>query len=301
MVLLTAEENNLASDNVLERMTARYNSMTRSNKKIADYIFNHRLQAQYLSITSLADECGVAVATVTRFCRDLGFGGYNTFKIALAKSGFTDEGHIEEYAQDAEAEDSTFEDLLSRLYARHTSAIAQTMAKLNGKDVRRAVEILAAANRVLCMGQGGSLVAAMSMWTRFATVTPKFQCIQDSHMQAMTAALFGEEDAIVYFSYSGATREALDNLEIARRRRAKLILVTHFPNSPAAESADVVILCGPIEDPRQSGSMYIKISQMFIVDVLYNEYCRITKNSDEDRETTANALQIKKCEKGTEK
>ena len=46
----------------------------------------HAEDAQYLSISSLAKACGVAEATIFRFCRSLGFDGYNEMKIALAKA-----------------------------------------------------------------------------------------------------------------------------------------------------------------------------------------------------------------------
>ena len=71
---------------VLDTMTGEYNNLTKSGRKAADYIFAHRVEAQYMSITALAEECGVAEATISRFCRTLGFSGYNDFKLALAKA-----------------------------------------------------------------------------------------------------------------------------------------------------------------------------------------------------------------------
>ena len=41
-------------------------------KKLADYVFSHTAETQYLSITSLAENCDVSEATITRFCRGLG-------------------------------------------------------------------------------------------------------------------------------------------------------------------------------------------------------------------------------------
>ena len=73
-------------ENILESMTEEYNSLTRSGKKLADYIFVNTTSVQYMSITSLAENCGVSEATITRFCRGLGLSGYNDFKLALAKS-----------------------------------------------------------------------------------------------------------------------------------------------------------------------------------------------------------------------
>lgn len=56
---------------------------------MADYLVQHAEDAQYLSISSLAKACGVAEATIFRFCRSLGFDGYNEMKIALAKATAT--------------------------------------------------------------------------------------------------------------------------------------------------------------------------------------------------------------------
>ena len=63
-------------------------------------------------------------------------------------------------------------------------------------------------------------------------------------MQAMAAALSTPDDVILFFSYSGATKDMLDVLRPARRRGAKIILVTHFAKSPAAAMADVTLLGG---------------------------------------------------------
>ena len=71
---------------ILDSMTERYNSLTRSGKKLANYILSNTIEVQYLSINSLAESSGVSEATITRFCRQLGLTGYNDLKIALAKS-----------------------------------------------------------------------------------------------------------------------------------------------------------------------------------------------------------------------
>lgn len=41
--------------NILESITAQYHSLTRSGKKLADYIFAHTGEAQYFSISTLAE------------------------------------------------------------------------------------------------------------------------------------------------------------------------------------------------------------------------------------------------------
>ena len=80
-------------------------------------------------------------------------------------------------------------------------------------------------------------------------------------------------DVILYFSFSGAVRELTEVGKILQGTEAKLILVTRFPNSPGAQYADLLLICGANEAPRQQGSIAAKIGQLFIVDVLFHEFC----------------------------
>lgn len=73
-------------ESVLERMSSEYYELTSSEKKIVDYIMQHRMETQDMSISQLAEACGVAEATVSRFCRRLGSKGYGAFRLALANS-----------------------------------------------------------------------------------------------------------------------------------------------------------------------------------------------------------------------
>ena len=71
---------------VIERISAEYYQLTAAEKKVADYVTDHQRDTQIMSISDLAEACGVAEATITRFCRKLDYKGYNDFKLALAKS-----------------------------------------------------------------------------------------------------------------------------------------------------------------------------------------------------------------------
>ena len=43
------------ADSILDSITEQYHSLTKSGKKLADYVFSHTTETQYLSITSLAE------------------------------------------------------------------------------------------------------------------------------------------------------------------------------------------------------------------------------------------------------
>lgn len=266
-------------------ITNGYYDLTDAEKKVADYVLEHRLAVQLMSITELAGEAGVSEASVSRFCRTLAFGGFNAFKLELAK-----DAGMEEKIEIGAAQTSPADDLL----AEYQLVLKRTRDLLDPAQTEAAVEIIRSARKVCCMGQGGSLITAQEAWSVFSTVSSRFVCVQDSHLQSASAALLDHRDAILYFSYSGATKACLDVLPMAHENGVKIILVTRYRRSPAAGYADVVLQCGADESPMQMGSGAARVSQIYLIDVLFTALCRRDpKRTGDNRERIARALNIK--------
>ena len=83
------------------RITEKYSKMTKSEKRIADYLMQKKWDLELMSITDLAEQCSVADSTIFRFCKKLGYGGYNDFKIALAKEQGRVQGQCADYRAEA--------------------------------------------------------------------------------------------------------------------------------------------------------------------------------------------------------
>lgn len=256
------EEQNL---DILERIHASYYQLTATEKKVADYVLAQHAQVQFMSITQLADECGVADATISRFCRSLKLKGFNAFKIELARHSA---GSVKPQGQSPHTLSGRSQEV-GRLA---TDAVSQTIELIEPRQVQRAVDMFEQASRVLCVGSGGSMLLAQEFSHLFSTVTNKFISICDSHMQMSSVATMTHEDVLVLFSYSGATTGGIQLLELAKSRGIRSILVTRFNKSPAAKLANVVLRCGSNEGPFQFGSVPAKVAQLIVMDVLFQEY-----------------------------
>ena len=280
----------LSGINVIERISEAYYDLTTAEKKTADYVLRNPRESQFLSIAELAEESGVAEATVSRFCRRLGYKGYNAFKLAIANATARQHAGNDSLSGQIYESDS-MEDMCQKLYSTDVAAITETLNLLNPEQVENAVRMLTAADKVLCMGQGGSMVMAQEAAHLFSTVSGKFFAVSDSHLQIIATANMSDRDVLLFFSYSGATRDLVEALSVARERHAKIILVTRFARSPGAEFADLVLCCGSNESPLQLSSVPAKLAQLFLLDVLFSEYCRKDLEScGEARERVASAL-----------
>ncbi len=272
--------------NILERIHASYYQLTAAERKVADYVLAQHAQVQFMSITQLADECGTAEATISRFCRSLKLKGFNAFKIELAKHSVA--GTV---PRAVVHEADTQKGRIAEVGRLATEAVNQTLDLVEPQTVLKAVEILESAPHVMCIGAGGSMILASECAHLFSTVTGKFYAVSDSHSQMSATATMGSSDVIILFSYSGATTSGIQVLELAKTSGIRTILITRFNKSPAAKLADVVLRCGSNEGPFQFGSVPAKIAQLIVMDVLFQEYChRNPETCQENIQRIASAL-----------
>ena len=268
------DEQNL---NILERIHAFYYQLTASERKVADFVLANHDRVQFMSITQLAEECGTADATISRFCRNMDLKGFNAFKLELALYS----AGSQQKKRKTPTKDTTMGRCLE-VGRLANDAVYQTMELLEPDQVTRAVSLIEQADRVICIGSGGSMLLAKEFAHLFNTVAPKFMAISDAHMQMSAVATGREKDLLVLFSYSGATTSGVEIMNLAKSRSLSTMLVTRYPKSPAAESADVVLRCGSNEGPFQFGSVPAKIAQLIVMDVLFQEYCYRNPESSEE-------------------
>jgi DNA-binding MurR/RpiR family transcriptional regulator len=255
---------------ILERIHASYYQLTATERKVADFVLLNYAQVQFMSITQLADECGTADATISRFCKSLQLKGFNAFKLELAKHTATasaaDQGAVRK------TDHETAQGRCREVGRLNQEAVAQTIELVSHKAVEKAVDLFEKAGKVISMGAGGSMIMADEFAHLFSTVSGKFFSVADAHSQMSVVAVMEPNDVLVLLSYSGATTNGLQLMELAKSKGIATVLITRYPKSPLAKLADVVLLCGSNESPVQQGSVRAQIAQMVVMDVLYHEY-----------------------------
>ena len=278
----------MTDSNVFSKIVDQYYKFTASEKKVSDYIMTQRKNVQYMSISELSEACNVAEATISRYCKTLGYKGYNAFKLAIANAS-EGEKHVSHIN-----EDSSVVEIAKNRANVNIDVIKQTMSIMDSEKIQKAAEILANSKKVLCMGQGASAIIAEEAAHLFSMSFSNFYPVCESHMQMIAAAGMTQDDSVLYFSYSGSTRDLEDSFSVAKSRNAKVILVTRFPKSPVAMKADVVLCCGSKESPLQHGSVEARISQLYLLDVLYHEMClQNPEKAEEHKSNVAEAVALK--------
>lgn len=279
----------MANVDIFSLIHSRYHSFTNTERKVADYILEHKNDVIYMSITDLAEACHVGESSIFRFCKTLKLRGYQEFKIALAHNTSHEEG-MPQLSSKITMQD-TIDDLSSKMLTATINALTETHNLININDVSKAVDMFIEAERVHFFGVGASLLTALEAKNKFMRITNKTECSIDSHLQVMSASLMTKNEVAIIVSYSGSSKDTIEVAKVAKERAAKIIVITRFAKSPLTSYADLTLLCGANEGPLQGGSLTAKISQLYLLDLLYAEYFKRTNNeSSKNKERTAKAI-----------
>lgn len=257
--------------NLILKIQSVYNQFTKAEKKVADFCLQHKEEVPFLSITDLADACGVGDTSVYRFCRTLELEGYQEFKMKLSLSQGT-ASMESRLLRTPKGEPDTLDAMAQKVRKLHMGAIEETYMLLDREALGKTLELLERAERVYFFGIGDSLLAAAEARNKFLRITGKVICIQDPHMQAMAASMAGEKDLLFIISYSGATKDNIQAARLGKQAGARVVCISHFQKSPLTAFCDAVLLCGAKEGPLDGGSMSAKLGQLFLIDLLYQAY-----------------------------
>lgn len=275
------------SFDILSQISSGANMFSPAELKLSNFVLSEPEKALSLSISEFADSCEVSVATVSRFCKRLSLNGYPEFRMELAKAVSTASISQEDGVTSLQTDDSV-STLISKVQALHSYALTKAWENLDPGAVSAAVSLIQDARDVHFFGTGSMLLIAMTAEIQFMQVSPKFQCVMDAPIQALNASLMTSESVAVVFSYTGSTRDIVEVAQIVKAQNAMLIAITRYSHSPLADISDVVLICGVREGPFQMGSAPVKTGMLYIIDVLYTEYCRrIPEESQRNKEKTS--------------
>lgn len=255
---------NIKKGNPLIMIQSVYKSLTKAEQKVADVILVDSKESMYYSVTDLAEKANVGETTVIRFCRKLGFRGYQEFKLAIAQNiaGIVDR------ASEELRETDDFNELAQKITLHNKQVIKETLSLIQESQFQKAVDAIVKARRLYFFGVGSSGMTASDAQYRFMRLGFNAECATDAHIIAMNCALVSEQDVVVGITSSGSTKDLVDLVELAKVKGAFIICITNHAKSPITQYADAILLAAARENPLQGGAFSSKIGQLHVLDIL---------------------------------
>lgn len=262
-------------ENLFATIRSKYNTLSKVQKNIADYILNNKMEAVHITISDLAQKCNVSEPTVIRFINKLDYSSYQTFRIDMAGELSKETNKlsskdikIDDGYQNIESTDNI--DLVKqKVIASATCAITDLKNIINTDDLQRAVNLIFESENLLFYGSGGSSVIAMDAYHKFMRIGKKVSFDLNSHFSLIKTYHLGSNDVIVLISHTGESREVLECAENAKNKGCKIIGITSYLNSALAKASDVVLFSSTYDLKYYTDALVSRLIQLIILDMIF--------------------------------
>jgi DNA-binding MurR/RpiR family transcriptional regulator len=272
--------------NTLLLISSIHGSLTKAEKKVADYVKDNPEEAVMATVTDLAESAGVGETSVIRFCRKLGFRGYHEFKLSIAQ----DLVNIPSFSTVKIEEEDDVMTIARKITKRNEMMLQNTLDLINPDDLGQAVRRMVAANKIYIYGVGSSGITALDLHYRLMRIGINAEAHRDAHIIAMSASLVKRGDAVFGITTSGSTRDLVDPLRLAKANGADVICLTSHLRSPVTAHAGTVLLIPSREMPTDGGALATKITQIHLLDILCTMLYLERQGARESLEKTARSV-----------
>ncbi len=256
----------MSASDCLLHLRGMFPSLRPAERRVATEILKQPGEIVHLSITELAKRAQVSDATVVKFCKRIGYKGFQELKIRLAQDVVVKPEPI--YGAVEPGDDIAA--IKDKIFYANVQALQDTTRTLDNDDLLVVVEKLGTAKRIEFYGLGASGIVAQDAQQKFMRIGLHCVALADSHMQITNAALLNKDDVAVAVSYSGETWEIVESLRTAQEAGAYTVALTNFPRSSVTQYADRVLLTSSDEETVfRSGAIASRIAQLSTIDTLF--------------------------------
>ncbi|MFQ4148761.1 MurR/RpiR family transcriptional regulator [Arthrobacter sp. LAPM80] len=256
---------------VVNRIQAKLPDMPAAMAKIGSFLLENPQAPLELSIMELAEKTKTSPATVTRFCRLLGYAGFVPFRVSIASDLGRSDAR-ESWKADigrAFGPDDSARDVLSTLVNAHTRSLEETAAIMDLALMNKIARRIAMSNHVDIYGIGGSAVMAKELQSRLYRIGINAHHWSEVHAGLTSAAIQDSNSVAIGISNTGRTEETLQMLREAGEAGALTVALSNNPGSPLADSADASIITSVHEQFLQPDDLSAKHVQLLVIDLIY--------------------------------
>ena len=206
----------------------------------------------------LAQKVNVSAASITRFCKKIGFDNYKELMYSYRND-------LKEYSSDKN-------DIANNLQYRYKELINEIDKKINMKDVETVCKYLHNHRYIHIFGLGMSAIAGEDFKFRFTRIGKYIEVVQDSGSMEMVSSLLDKENLVIYFSLRGENKNVIQSLRRLKKKGASIIVVTSNQSNEFTELANVSLLTSHIKNENEVGQVSGQIPLLIVIDTIYSQY-----------------------------
>lgn len=220
------------TNEILKKIEECYDSFSKRQKLIADYIVNYYDKAAFLTAAKLGTAVGVSESTVVRFATELGYKGYPGFQKALEELVRTKLNSIQRmemtYGRIGQSK------ILESVLNSDIDKIKMTLAGIDQTAFEMAVDTMMSARKIYIVGIRSCAPLASFLSFYLNLIFDNVVLVNTNSSSEIFEQLIRirEEDVIIGISFPRYSMRTLKALEFASNQKAKVITLTDSVHSP---------------------------------------------------------------------
>lgn len=221
-----------------QTIRSRYERLSVGERKLADIVLEMRCELAGYSATELAESAGVSKATASRLVRRLGFSDYQAMR-QQARAGAASGSPLAEMSR-ARAKEGE----LGRHLDHDVACLTDSLQGISADLARRAVAILAKADRIWVVGFRNSHVLALYARELLAQVKADVRLLPaPGQTVAEELSALAAGDAALLIGFRRRPQGFADVLRTAAEAKAHVILVGDASLGDLDMHADIAFRC----------------------------------------------------------
>ena len=248
----------------IARIHLHYNKLRGTEQKLADYLLERNVdEALNDSVKQLAQNAQVSVASVVRFCQELGYSGYAEFKLMTRQVGFLPTvGNI---ALDG---DMSAAQLKKNICDFASVSIQKCDQSIDDAQLEAAINVIRSAKRLMVCGIGTSAGIAVAAANTFMNLDiPSFP-LSEELLMLRTVSMLGSGDVVLAITNCGYVKAIVDALKLAKGAGATTILITGEEQSLAQKYTDYVLRASTYGNPNVLDMLTVTSCQLITIQIL---------------------------------
>lgn len=226
---------------IKEKITENYEKMSKTQKKIADYILNNITASSYYSIQQLAEQAHASEASILRFCTFLGYKGYPDFKRQLQETAKEQIG-IRERLEISYQAYGEKEAGIAEIFGQDIERIKDTLENLD-MDVffKTCQEIILARNIYILASRSAASIGRFFHYYLNMTLG-NVRLIENMDQSADSLCDIKPDDVVIGLTFRRYSRATADMYAFAHEKGAVTIGITDSPVSPIVKNSKYYFL-----------------------------------------------------------
>ncbi len=217
---------------IITRINDHYGKMSKGQKAISEFIFDHYDQAVFMTAAKLGETVGVSESTVVRYAMYIGYNGYPEFQRDLEDWVHDKFSSVQKIG--AKYGKSSQSEILTSVLKADIEKLEDTIHTLDPAAFETAVDSILAAKTVYVMGVRSCEPLADFLhfylnMIRGNVVLLKTTSVSETFEQMIR---IDEHDVMIGISFPRYSMRTLKAMEFANDRNAKVIAITDTVHSP---------------------------------------------------------------------